>query len=144
MHQENYGVYGIEKVWKALQRKRIEIGRDHVARLMAELGIAGLVRGCKTRTTKPAPAAEQPADLVKRNFSASAPNRLWVADLTYVATWAGSPTWLSSSTPTAASSSAGGFPRRCLPTSPSTRSGWRSGPAPGSTWETSSITATGA
>jgi len=89
VHQENYGVYGIEKVWKALQRQGITVGRDHVARLMGDLGIAGLVRGRKTRTTKPAPAAEQPADLVKRNFNAPAPNRLWVADLTYVATWAG-------------------------------------------------------
>ena len=89
VHRENYGVYGIEKLWKALSRKGIAVGRDHVARLMADLGIAGLVRGRKTRTTRPAPAAERPADLVKRNFNAPAPNRLWVADLTYVATWAG-------------------------------------------------------
>jgi len=88
-HEENYGVYGVEKIWKALGRKGIDVGRDRVARLMADLAIAGVIRGKKRRTTRPAAVAKQIPDLVQRNFSASAPNRLWVADLTYVATWAG-------------------------------------------------------
>ena len=65
------------------------MGRDRVARLMGELGIAGVVRGKPRPTTTPAPTADRPADLVERDFTAPAPNRLWVADLTYVATWAG-------------------------------------------------------
>jgi putative transposase len=65
------------------------VGRDRVARLMDELGICGVVRGKPRRTTTPAEADQRPADLVERDFSAPAPNRLWVADLTYVATWAG-------------------------------------------------------
>jgi putative transposase len=89
VYRENYEVYGVEKVWIALQRKQVGAGRDHVARLMDDLGIEGVTRGTKPRTTKPAPPAERPADLVKRDFSAPGPNRLWVADLTYVATWAG-------------------------------------------------------
>jgi putative transposase len=56
---------------------------------MAELGLFGVVKGKKRRTTFPAPAAQRPADLVERNFTAAAPNRLWVADLTYVSTWSG-------------------------------------------------------
>ena len=89
VYKENYEVYGAEKIWIALRRKGVDIGRDRVARLMGALGIEGVVRGKRPRTTKPAPPAERPADLVKRDFTASAPDRLWVADLTYVATWAG-------------------------------------------------------
>jgi putative transposase len=89
IYDENYQVYGVEKIWIALGRKGVDVGRDRVARLMGELGIEGVVRGKKPRTTKPAQLAERPDDLVKRNFSAPGPNRLWVADLTYVATWAG-------------------------------------------------------
>jgi putative transposase len=85
----NYQVYGAEKIWRQLAREGIQVGRDRVARLMRQLGIRGVVRGGKRRTTTPAPAADRPADLVCRQFSAPAPNRLWVADLTYVATWAG-------------------------------------------------------
>jgi putative transposase len=89
VHRDNFEVYGARKVWRQLHREGIVVGRDRVARLMGELGIAGVVRGSKRRTTTPAEAAERPADLVERNFSAPAPNRLWVADLTYVATWVG-------------------------------------------------------
>ena len=90
MHKEHFSVYGARKVWRQLGREGIAVGRDRVARLMGELGIGGVVRGRPRRTTIPAQTAEQrPADLVERNFSAPAPNRLWVADLTYVATWAG-------------------------------------------------------
>ncbi len=90
VHKEHYGVYGVEKVWWQLCREGFDVGRDRVGRLMRELGLKGVVRGgYKTRTTTPDPAAERPADLVKRDFTASAPNRLWVADITYVWTWSG-------------------------------------------------------
>jgi putative transposase len=85
----NYQVYGAVKLWRQLGREGIQVGRDRVARLMRELGIRGVVRGGKRRTTIPALLADRPADLVNRQFVAPAPNRLWVADLTYVATWAG-------------------------------------------------------
>jgi putative transposase len=85
----NFQVYGAEKIWRQLGREGIAVGRDRVARLMRALGIRGVVRGGKRRTTTPAEAADRPADLVNRQFTAPAPNRLWVADLTYVATWAG-------------------------------------------------------
>jgi putative transposase len=89
VHKANFSVYGARKVWRQLHREGIVVGRDRVARLMNELGICGVVRGKPRRTTTPAEADQRPADLVDRDFSAPAPNRLWVADLTYVATWAG-------------------------------------------------------
>ena len=84
--EENFEVYGMEKLWTELGREGVTVGRDRVARLMRELGISGVVRGKKKRTTIPAAGPERPADLVKRQFKAPAPNRLWVADLTYVPT----------------------------------------------------------
>jgi putative transposase len=89
VYKENFEVYGAAKIWRQLQREGISVGRDRVARLMSELGIAGVVRGSPKRTTIPAEVGDRPADLVDRNFTAPAPNRLWVTDLTYVATWAG-------------------------------------------------------
>jgi len=89
VHAGNYGVYGAEKVWRQLRREGVEVGRDRTARLMAELGLAGITRNAHKRTTVPAATASRPEDLVGRNFSAPAPNRLWVADLTYVSTWSG-------------------------------------------------------
>jgi putative transposase len=89
VYKENFEVYGAEKLWRQLAREGIQVGRDHVARLMRTLGIRGVVRGKPRRTTIPDPAEQRPADLVERDFTAPAPNRLWVADLTYVATWAG-------------------------------------------------------
>jgi len=89
VHKENFDVYGTEKVWKQLRREDIEVGRDRVGRLMAELELEGAVRGKTWRTTIPSSLASRPADLVDRDFSATAPNRLWVADLTYVSTWPG-------------------------------------------------------
>jgi putative transposase len=89
VYKANFSVYGARKVWRQLGREGIAVGRDRVARLMDELGIAGVVRGSRRRTTTPAADHDRPADLVERDFSAPAPNRLWVADLTYVATWAG-------------------------------------------------------
>ncbi|MGB2914965.1 MAG: IS3 family transposase [Candidatus Microthrix parvicella] len=89
VHQANYEVYGVRKMWKAMRRAGEDIGRDQVARLMRELGIEGVRRGRKVRTTKPDKAADRPPDLVERRFVASCPNELWVTDLTYVPTWAG-------------------------------------------------------
>ncbi|MGQ0680698.1 MAG: IS3 family transposase [Actinomycetota bacterium] len=85
---DNYKVYGARKIWKELLRKQVAVGRDQVARLMAELGIRGASRGKVARTTIPAPD-NRPEDLVNRQFQAPAPNRLWLADLTYVWTVAG-------------------------------------------------------
>ena len=90
MHAANYGVYGARKVWLALNREGIAVARCTVERLMAELGLSGAVRGKAKRTTIADPtAAARPADLVQRQFGPPAPNRLWVADLTYVSTWSG-------------------------------------------------------
>ncbi len=86
---DNFGVYGIEKVWRQLNREGINVGRERVARLMRELGLEGVVRGKTARTTVPDELAERPADLVDRKFVAPAPNRIWVADLTYVRTQTG-------------------------------------------------------
>jgi len=87
--EENFACYGAEKLWRQLQRDGISCGRDRVARLMRELGISGVVRGKPKRTRLPARNKQRPEDLVRRNFSAPAPNRLWVADITYVRTQAG-------------------------------------------------------
>ena len=95
MHEENFGVYGVRKMWRALRREGQQVPRCQVQRLMRALGLVGAVRGRGRvkRTTVPAElpaeAAGRPADLVERDFTAPAPNRLWVADLTYVATWSG-------------------------------------------------------
>ena len=89
IHAGNYAVYGARKLWHALKREGTDIGRDRVARLMRGLGLAGAVRGKVRRTTVPSELSPRPADLVERVFAAPAPNRLWVADLTYVSTWSG-------------------------------------------------------
>jgi putative transposase len=89
VHQDNYGVYGARKVWLALNREGTPVARCTVARLMRDLGLRGACRGKKVRTTVADPAAARPADLVKRQFSPAAPDRLWVADFTYVPAWAG-------------------------------------------------------
>lgn len=89
VHAANYGVYGARKVWLALNREGIGVARCTVERLMAELGLAGAVRGKAKKTTIVDRTAARPADLVGRRFAPPAPNRLWVADLTYVSTWSG-------------------------------------------------------
>ena len=89
VHGANYGVYGARKVWLALNREGIEVARCTVERLMTDLGLRGAVRGKATTTTIADPGAARPADLVGRRFAPVAPNRLWVADLTYVSTWSG-------------------------------------------------------
>jgi putative transposase len=85
----NYSVYGARKLWKAARRAGYDIGRDQTARLMKTLGIQGVRRGRRVRTTRSDPQATRPADLVERDFTADHPNRLWVMDLTYVPTWSG-------------------------------------------------------
>ena len=87
---ENKQVYGPRKVWKQMKREGRAVARCTVARLMHHLGLQGTVRGRRFKvTTTPAEAALRPADLVARQFTATRPNQLWVADFTYVATWAG-------------------------------------------------------
>jgi putative transposase len=89
VHAEQFGVYGARKVWRQLHREGISVARCTVERLMGELGLPGVRRGKPHRTTTPEATAPRPADLVERDFSAIRPNQLWVADLTYVATWSG-------------------------------------------------------
>lgn len=89
VHAEHFGVYGVRKAWRVLGREGVTVGRDRVARLMRALGLAGVTRTKRIRTTRPALSESRPADLVERIFSAPAPNRLWVADLTYVWTRSG-------------------------------------------------------
>jgi len=88
--RQHHAVYGVRKVWKQLAREDCVVARCTVARLMRRLGLAGAVRGRKfTVTTIPDTTAPRPRDLVARQFTATRPNQLWVADLTYVATWRG-------------------------------------------------------
>ncbi len=89
MWNENFCVYGPRKVWKQLQREGIPVACCTVERLMRALALRGVVRGRRCKTTIPDAVAEHPRDLVDRDFTATRPNQLWVADLTYVATWQG-------------------------------------------------------
>jgi transposase InsO family protein len=87
--RENFSVYGPRKVWRQLKREGFEVARCTIERLMRDLGLRGAVRGRTFKTTITDDSASRPADLVRRDFTASRPNQLWVADLTYVATWRG-------------------------------------------------------
>lgn len=87
--EDNYRVYGARKLWKAARRAGHDVGRDQVARHMRAAGLVGARRGKRVRTTKPDVTAARHPDLVRRNFTAAAPNQLWVTDLTFVVTWAG-------------------------------------------------------
>src|SRR5699024_8713662 len=89
LHQANYGVYGVHKMWHAMARAGWEVGRDQVARLMRLAGIGGVDRGRKPHTTVAAKVPDHRPDLVNRDFGATAPNRLWVVDITYVRTSSG-------------------------------------------------------
>ena len=89
VHAGNYSVYGARKVWLQLNREGIPVARCTVERLMHADGLVGAVRGKIKRTTVPDPAAQRARDLVNRDFAATAPDRLWVADITYVSTWSG-------------------------------------------------------
>jgi putative transposase len=89
VHDASSGLYGARKVWWQLDGEGVQAARCTVERLMRRAGLAGVVRGKARRTTIPAEQADRPSDLVERDFTASAPNRLWVADFTYVLTWSG-------------------------------------------------------
>lgn len=89
VHEANYGVYGARKVHAELNREGHPVARCTVERLMRAAGLRGVLRDRSPRTTKPAPETDRPADLVEREFTASAPDRLWVADITYIRTFAG-------------------------------------------------------
>ncbi|WP_244101062.1 IS3 family transposase [Burkholderia gladioli] len=89
VYDANFKVYGADKVWKQLKREGIEVARCTVERLMRQLGLEGVRRGKKVRTTIPDVDAPCPLDRVHRQFTATRPNALWVADFTYVSTWQG-------------------------------------------------------
>ena len=86
---ENFGVYGVRKVWRQMRREGFDIARCTVERLMHDLGLRGVIRGKPVRITVSDKAAPCPLDHVNRQFHAPAPNRLWVSDFTYVSTGAG-------------------------------------------------------
>jgi transposase InsO family protein len=86
---QNYKVYGVRKVWHQMRREGFDIARSTVARLMKDIGIEGIIRGKKHRTTIPDKIRPCPLHKVNRQFKAPAPNMLWVSDFTYVATWQG-------------------------------------------------------
>jgi putative transposase len=87
--KDNREVYGADKVWLELKRQGIAVARCTTERLMRELGLQGVRRGRRVRTTVPGKDGQRAGDLLHRDFSAPAPNRRWVADFTYVSTWAG-------------------------------------------------------
>lgn len=89
VHEDNYAVYGVRKVWRQLRREGETAGRDQVGRVMGDLGLEGVRRGKAKRTTVAGDLSLRPGDLVDRHFFAAAPNRLWLADITYVWTWSG-------------------------------------------------------
>jgi transposase InsO family protein len=86
---ENFSVYGVRKVWLQMKREGFGVARCTVERLMREMGLQGVIRGKAVRTTVSDKATPCPLDQVNRQFHAPAPNRLWVSDFTYVATWVG-------------------------------------------------------
>ena len=87
--EENFRVYGVRKVWHQLKREDMMVARCTVERLMKKQGLRGVVRGRRIKTTLPDNLAARPLDRVNRDFKVTRPNALWVADLTYVATWRG-------------------------------------------------------
>jgi putative transposase len=87
--ETNFGVYGVRKVWRQLGREGTSVARCTVARLMRQMALRGVVRGKEARTTVPDKATPSPMDRVNRQFRTPRPNLLWLADLTYVATWQG-------------------------------------------------------
>lgn len=89
VHKDNFSVYGVKKMHAAMKRRGWHLGREQTRRLMHKAGLRGVQRGKPVFTTVTDPADSRPADLVNRQFVAAAPNRLWVADITYVRTWQG-------------------------------------------------------
>lgn len=86
IHAENYGVYGVRKMWRALKREGFEVGREQTRRIMKLAGVAGKRKGRNPITTVTGKGVDSRPDLVQRDFTATGPNRLWVADITYVRT----------------------------------------------------------
>ena len=89
VYDDNFGVYGARKVWRQLRREGFNVPRCKVERLMKVMGLQGVIRGKRVRTTVPDKAAPCPLDHVNREFHAAKPNTLWVSDFTYVSTWSG-------------------------------------------------------
>ena len=89
VHEKNFSVYGVKKMHHAMKRRGWQLGREQTRRLMGKAGLRGVQRGKPVFTTVSDPADQRPADLVNRQFKAPAPDRLWVADITYVRTWQG-------------------------------------------------------
>jgi putative transposase len=87
--EDNFGVYGVRKVWRQMLREGNDVARCTVARLMRKMGLQGVIRGKRVRTTVPDKAVPCPLDHVNRQFRPARPNMLWVSDFTYVATWTG-------------------------------------------------------
>ena len=89
VREENLEVYGVRKLWHAMKRENFDIASCTVERLMRDIGIEGVRRGKKIKTTWPDKALPCPLDRVNRQFRATMPNQLWVSDFTYVSTWQG-------------------------------------------------------
>lgn len=89
VHRKNFSVYGVLKMQHAMKRHGWHLGREQTRRLIHKAGLRGVHRAKPVFTTVTDPADQRPADLVNRRFTATAPNRLWVADITYVRTWQG-------------------------------------------------------
>jgi putative transposase len=89
IHKDSFWAYGAPKVWRELHRQGTRTARCTVERLMRDLGLRGVRRGQRVRTTVGDDAAVRPLDLVQRDFTAERPNRSWVADFTYISTWVG-------------------------------------------------------
>lgn len=89
LHAENYSVYGVRKMHALMRRQGWALGRDQTGRIMRNNGLRGVKRSKRVFTTKSDPAGVKPVDLVQRRFTAAAPRRLWVVDVTYVRTWQG-------------------------------------------------------
>jgi putative transposase len=127
------GLYGVRKVlWQLRREGGVDgrpVSRRQVERLMRAAGLQGARRGRKHITTKPDPSVQRAPDLVSRDFTATAPNRLWLVDFTYVPTWSGWRSPRSSPTPTPGGSRAGAPPPRCPRPYRSTPWRWRYGPA---------------
>ena len=87
MHEDNYSVYGVRKVWRELRGEGETAGRDQVGRVMHDLGLQGVRRGKAKRTTVRGDLSSRAGDLVDRHFFAAARKGLWLADITYVWTW---------------------------------------------------------
>ena len=89
IHERSRGTYGAPRIYAELVEQGVRVGRKRVARLMREAGLEGISRRRKARTTIREAEPRAPTDLVERDFAACAPDRLWVADITYVPTWGG-------------------------------------------------------